>query len=180
MNALAPPGWYRDPHGTGSRYWDGQRWSDHLLPEGAPFPPASEAPLHPGRKPLGGGARVAVTVTLVVGLVGIPTLLGDIARWVFLTDETTDGALRRLEIQNAIQLAVLVLLTGLVATRVSYRWFDGLIALVPLCGIFWIFRIAWRVAYLPFRDWPPRADEAATWRQVAHPKTPGGMLYVVD
>ncbi|MFI5491337.1 hypothetical protein [Actinoplanes sp. NPDC051859] len=30
----------------------------------------------------------------------------------------------------------------------------------PAAGVLWLFPIlAWRVAYLPHRDWPPREDE---------------------
>jgi hypothetical protein len=32
MNANPPPGWYPDNIGTGQRYWDGQRWTEHTVP----------------------------------------------------------------------------------------------------------------------------------------------------
>jgi Protein of unknown function (DUF2510)/Phospholipase_D-nuclease N-terminal len=27
---VTPPGWYPDPHGAGLRWWDGQRWTEHV------------------------------------------------------------------------------------------------------------------------------------------------------
>ena len=30
MNQAPPPGWYADPHGTGRRWWDGTRWTEHV------------------------------------------------------------------------------------------------------------------------------------------------------
>ncbi|MBI5090345.1 MAG: DUF2510 domain-containing protein, partial [Actinobacteria bacterium] len=37
-------GWYPDPAGPGSRYWDGARWTEHTQPlpgtPGPPHPPA--------------------------------------------------------------------------------------------------------------------------------------------
>jgi hypothetical protein len=45
---LPPPGWHPDPHGAGVRWWDGQRWTEHMaaspepgpeLPEPDPGPP---------------------------------------------------------------------------------------------------------------------------------------------
>jgi uncharacterized protein YxjI len=37
-----PPGWYPDPAGRGgSRWWDGQGWSDHVQPAAAPPPPVA-------------------------------------------------------------------------------------------------------------------------------------------
>jgi hypothetical protein len=29
-----PAGWYPDPNGSGSRYWDGTTWTDHTSPTG--------------------------------------------------------------------------------------------------------------------------------------------------
>ncbi len=28
--AAPPPGWYDNPQGVGQRYWDGQRWTEHV------------------------------------------------------------------------------------------------------------------------------------------------------
>lgn len=52
-------------------------------------------------------------------------------------------------------VTVLVILASLayLAPKVGYRWFDCLLALIPFYGIFFIFRIANRIAYLPNRDW---------------------------
>jgi len=39
------------------------------------------------------------------------------------------------------------------APKVGYRWFDCFFAVIPFYGMFFIFRIAHRIAYLPERDW---------------------------
>jgi uncharacterized protein YxjI len=48
-----PPGWYPDPAGSGgSRWWDGQGWTDHVQqaapPPPPPSPPPAPAPPHGG------------------------------------------------------------------------------------------------------------------------------------
>lgn len=55
-------------------------------------------------------------------------------------------------------MTVLVLLGSLafLAPRVGYRWFDCFFAAIPFYGIFFIFRIAHRIAFLPERDWSER------------------------
>jgi uncharacterized Tic20 family protein len=30
MTESPPPGWYADPQGSGQRWWDGARWTDHV------------------------------------------------------------------------------------------------------------------------------------------------------
>ncbi len=55
-------------------------------------------------------------------------------------------------------MTVLVILGSLAiaAPKVGYRWFDCFFAVIPFYGIFYIFRIAHRVAFLPQRDWSER------------------------
>jgi hypothetical protein len=55
-------------------------------------------------------------------------------------------------------MSVLIILTSLAigATKVGYRWFDCFFALIPFYGVFFIFRIAYRLAFLPNVDWKLR------------------------
>lgn len=54
---------------------------------------------------------------------------------------------------SGVALITLILFWGYLATKTGYRWFDFLFLLIPLYGIFWVFRIAYRIAYLPRKDW---------------------------
>jgi hypothetical protein len=54
---------------------------------------------------------------------------------------------------------LLILLTAWLAPKVSYRRRDALWWITGVGGL-WLFLIlAWRLAYLPHKDWPPRDDE---------------------
>jgi len=75
---------------------------------------------------------------------------------------------------------VLMVVGAFIARRVSYRWFDAFLLLIPLVGLIYLWRFAWRLSFLPYRDWPPRPDEAPRWVKVAHPSRPGAGLYLVD
>jgi hypothetical protein len=57
---------------------------------------------------------------------------------------------------GGISIVVMLAFIGFMASRVGYRWFDCFFALIPFYGIFFIFRVAHRLAYLPNRDWPER------------------------
>jgi hypothetical protein len=81
---------------------------------------------------------------------------------------------------TSLSLLVTFVLGALMAVRVSYRWFDAFLLLVPILGLFLLVKWAWRVAFLPYRDWPPRAPEAPRWRLVAHPRRSGAGVYLVD
>ena len=59
-----------------------------------------------------------------------------------------------------IVVAVPVLATGLLAPFASYRYRDAIAWLILPIGVALLTRLAWRVAYLPYRDWPPRLEEA--------------------
>jgi len=114
--------------------------------------------------------RVAYTIVLVVLLAGLPWLatatLGRIGGW-------PSG-------DSLLSVVVLFAAGAVVATQVSYRWFDALLLLIPFVGLVFLVKFAWRLALLPYRDWPPRPAEAGRWRKVAHPSRPGAGLYLVD
>ena len=58
----------------------------------------------------------------------------------------------------------------------SYRRRDAAFGLVPLFGFYVICVLAWRVALLPYRDWPPRGDELARSRWLDDPAYAGTWL----
>ena len=58
--------------------------------------------------------------------------------------------------QGGVTVLVLLGVYAFMATKVGYRWFDCFFAIIPFYGIFFIFRIAHRVAFLPNRDWSER------------------------
>lgn len=60
------------------------------------------------------------------------------------------------EYQGGVTVLVILGSLGVLAPKVGYRWFDCFFALIPVYGIFFIFRIAHRLAYLPERDWSER------------------------
>lgn len=62
--------------------------------------------------------------------------------------------------QVALLLGAGVVFLILSVRHVSYRPRDVWIFLIPLYGYLWAMKIVWRVAYLPYRDWPPRTDES--------------------
>lgn len=57
-------------------------------------------------------------------------------------------------------IVVPVAVTAWLAPRVSYRRRDALWWLTGGVGLYLFAVIAWRVAFLPYRDWAPRPDEA--------------------
>ena len=63
------------------------------------------------------------------------------------------------------------------ARKVSYRWFDCLFAMIPFYGLFWMLRIMWRIAYLPFADWTPRSEEISNWVPIAGTAGVARQLY---
>ena len=59
---------------------------------------------------------------------------------------------------GGVSVIVILGLLAFMATKVGYRWFDCFFAAITFYGIFFIFRIAHRVAHLPEIDWSQRAD----------------------
>ena len=61
--------------------------------------------------------------------------------------------------QGGVTVLVLLGFLAFLAPKVGYRWFDCFFAAIPFFGIFFIFRIAHRIAFLPERDWAERSTE---------------------
>jgi hypothetical protein len=55
--------------------------------------------------------------------------------------------------QGGVTVLVILGFLAFLAPKVGYRWFDCLFAAIPFYGIFFIFRIAHRTAFLPNKDW---------------------------
>jgi hypothetical protein len=60
------------------------------------------------------------------------------------------------EYEGGASVLVILGLLAFTAPKVGYRWFDCFFAAIPFYGIFFIFRIAYRIALLPERDWSER------------------------
>ncbi|SCG46072.1 hypothetical protein [Micromonospora inositola] len=116
----------------------------------------------PLRPPLGRVPRTVITVLLVIAVMIPALLIRDlIAARTGLAPLADAGAV-------VVPMAVLAWL----APRVSYRRRDALLWPVGVGGYVFLV-IAWRLAYLPYRDWPPRPDEAAHARWLPDPRYAG-------
>jgi len=62
------------------------------------------------------------------------------------------------EYEGGIGAIVILAFLGFMGIKVGYRWFDCFFALIPIYGIFFIFRIANRIANLPEIDWSQRTN----------------------
>ena len=60
--------------------------------------------------------------------------------------------------QGGLTAFVILGFLAFMAPKVGYRWFDCFFALIPFYGIFFIFRIANRIAKLPNVDWATRRN----------------------
>ena len=58
--------------------------------------------------------------------------------------------------QGGMTVLVLLGFLAFMAPKVGYRWFDCFFAAIPIYGLFFIFRIAHRLAFLPNKDWTER------------------------
>lgn len=90
--------------------------------------------------------RVVKTILIVVSVYAVAM----IAEVVMATSSP--------EYQGGITFIVILGFLAFLAPRVGYRWFDCFFAVIPFYGIFFIFRIAHRLAFLPERDWAERVE----------------------
>jgi len=60
--------------------------------------------------------------------------------------------------EGGIGVIVILAILGFMAPKVGYRWFDCFFAAIPFYGIFFIFRISNRIAFLPEIGWSQRTN----------------------
>jgi hypothetical protein len=162
-----PVGWYEDPYEVGLlRFHDGTRWTEQTTAGTASLaasagPSAESLPDAPWRPaPTWRRALLMVAGVAPFGVLGL------------VMAQTVTGA--------ALFLVVHLVAIGVAAPYVSYRRRDAFAMLIPIYNTFLIYRIAWRLAYLPYRDWEPRADEAAHWRRLRNVEHPWRPLYLPE
>ncbi len=88
--------------------------------------------------------RIFKTIAIVVGMYSA-ALLAE----VFVAGISPDY-------EGGVTLLVMLGFLGYLSPKVGYRGFDCFFALIPIYGIIYVFRIAYRVAFLPGRDWSER------------------------
>ena len=89
--------------------------------------------------------RVAKTILLVL----VPAIFGFLIGALFpdAISNASDSSL------NGMGLIFTLGYYAFLCTKVGYRAQDCLFMLIPLYNVFFMFRISYRVAYLPNRDW---------------------------
>jgi hypothetical protein len=90
--------------------------------------------------------RVFKTIAIVIGIYVAAVVMEIIM------------ALSTPEYQGGIGAIVILIFLGILAPKVGYRWFDCFFAAIPIYGLFFIFRLAHRVANLPNVDWAQRSN----------------------
>jgi len=121
-----------------------------------------DQPPGPGRSK---GVRIFLTLLIALGpLVLLVVAVAGLTWTVNPADYPTDAAYQtavdnRTGLATALMYLAYFVGYAVLATKVSFRWFDSLCLLIPIYSIIWQFRIAHRIAYLPHRDWQPRPDE---------------------
>ena len=89
--------------------------------------------------------RIFKTIAIVVGIYAIAMIME-----IVMVISSPDY-------EGGISVILILAILGFLAPKVGYRWFDCFFAAIPFYGIFFIFRIAHRIAFLPERDWAERS-----------------------
>ena len=102
-----PPNWYPDPHNAAFvRWWDGQRWTEHVQPAAAPgAPPTPAQPPARADTPIGAEGAQADSARRKVWLFGARAAARDLA-------EENDQLRASLERAGALGLAEIELRTA--------------------------------------------------------------------
>ena len=90
--------------------------------------------------------RILKTIAIVVGI-DAGAMIMDIVMAISSSDY-----------EGGISVIVILTILGFMAPKVGYRWFDCFFAAIPFYGIFFIFRIANRIAFLPEISWSQRTS----------------------
>ena len=88
--------------------------------------------------------RIFKTISIVIGMY-ITAFVAE--SFMYSSSPTYEGG---------ISILVLLGILGFMAPKVGYRWFDCFFAMIPVYGIFFVFRVVHRIAFLPNRDWAER------------------------
>jgi hypothetical protein len=88
--------------------------------------------------------RVAKTIGIVLAMYAIALVMELIM--------VTGSA----DYEGGMSLLVILISLAIVGPKVGYRWFDCFFAMIPIYGIFFIFRLGYRLANLPNVDWKLR------------------------
>jgi hypothetical protein len=89
--------------------------------------------------------RIAKTIGIVVGIY-LTAMIAEVGM-----------ALNSPDYESGISFLVILGILAVLAPRVGYRWFDCFFAVIPIYGVVFIFRVGYRTAFLPNKDWPERA-----------------------
>ena len=92
--------------------------------------------------------RVFKTIGIVIGIYAVAMVAE-----VIMASSSPDY-------QGGITVVVILAILGFLAPKVGYRWFDCFFAAIPIYGLFFIFRIAHRIAFLPNKDWAEKIESA--------------------
>ena len=90
--------------------------------------------------------RIFKTIGIVIGIYAVAFIAEGVM------------ALSSSDYQGGITAVVILGSLAILAPKVGYRWFDCFFAAIPIYGIFFIFRIAHRLAHLPEVDWSQRTN----------------------
>ena len=90
--------------------------------------------------------RVFKTIAIVIGMYAA----GMVMELVMLSGSA--------DYEGGISVIVIMAFLAFMAPKVGYRWFDCFFAVIPFYGIFFIFRMAHRVAFLPEIGWAQRTN----------------------
>jgi len=90
--------------------------------------------------------RIFKTIAIVIGMYATAMILEIVM------------AISSPDYEGGISVIVILTVLGFMAPKVGYRWFDCFFAAIPFYGIFFIFRIANRIASLPEISWSQRTN----------------------